>query len=71
MPPFGNLFGLPVYVDPALEADEFIFFNAGNHAQTVRMKYRDFKELVKPPSFITPYKATARDPRCAASGSQL
>lgn len=48
MPPFGNLFGLPVFVDPALEADEYIFFNAGNHAQTVRMKYRDFKELVKP-----------------------
>jgi Ala-tRNA(Pro) deacylase len=48
MPPFGNLFGLPVYVDPALEEDESIFFNAGNHVQTVRLKYRDFKELVKP-----------------------
>lgn len=48
MPPFGNLFGLPVYVDPALEKDETIFFNAGNHVQTVRMKYRDFKELVRP-----------------------
>lgn len=48
MPPFGNLFGLPVYVDPALEKDETIFFNAGNHQQTVRLKYKDFKELVKP-----------------------
>jgi Ala-tRNA(Pro) deacylase len=48
MPPFGNLFGLPVYVDPALEEDESIFFNAGNHLQTVRMRYGDFKELVKP-----------------------
>lgn len=48
MPPFGNLFGLPVYVDPALEEDESIFFNAGNHQQTVRMKYKDFKEMVKP-----------------------
>ena len=48
MPPFGNLFGLPVYVDPVLEEDEWIFFNAGNHYQTVRMKYRDFKELVRP-----------------------
>ena len=48
MPPFGNLFGLPVYVDPALEMDETIFFNAGNHQQTVRLKYREFKELVKP-----------------------
>ena len=48
MPPFGNLFGLPVYVDPALEKDEVIYFNAGNHQQTVEMKYRDFKEIVKP-----------------------
>lgn len=48
MPPFGNLFGLPVYVDPALEKDEAIYFNGGNHFQTVRLRYRDFKELVKP-----------------------
>ena len=48
MPPFGNLFGLPVYVDPLLEKDETIFFNAGNHHQTVKLRYRDFKALVKP-----------------------
>jgi Ala-tRNA(Pro) deacylase len=48
MPPFGNLFGLPVYVDASLEKDEAIFFNAGNHRQTVRVKYADFKKLVNP-----------------------
>ena len=48
MPPFGNLFGLKVIVDPALEKDDYIYFNAGNHLQTVRMKYKDFAELVKP-----------------------
>jgi Ala-tRNA(Pro) deacylase len=48
MPPFGNLFGLPVYVDPALEKDEFIYFNAGSHVQTIRLKYRDFERLVHP-----------------------
>jgi Ala-tRNA(Pro) deacylase len=48
MPPFGNLFGLQVVVDPALEKDEYIYFNAGNHVQTVRMKYKDFADLVKP-----------------------
>src|SRR6185295_2258319 len=42
MPPFGNLFGLKVIVDPALAKDEHIYFNAGNHVQTVRMKYQDF-----------------------------
>jgi Ala-tRNA(Pro) deacylase len=48
MPPFGNLFGLKVVVDPALEQDEYIYFNAGSHVQTVRMRYKDFAELVKP-----------------------
>ena len=48
MPPFGNLFGLKVYVDPALEQDEYIYFNAGNHVQTVRLKYADFAWVVKP-----------------------
>jgi Ala-tRNA(Pro) deacylase len=48
MPPFGNLFGVKVYADPALEKDEYIYFNAGNHVQTVRLKYKDFARLVKP-----------------------
>ena len=48
MPPFGNLFGLPVYVHPAVEKDESIYFNAGNHVQTVKLRYKDFEKLVKP-----------------------
>lgn len=48
MPPFGNLFGLPVYVDPAVTKDEAIYFNAGNHVQTVRIRYTDFEKLVNP-----------------------
>jgi Ala-tRNA(Pro) deacylase len=48
MPPFGNLFGLPVYVDSALEREKDIFFNAGNHRQTVKLGYADFKKLVHP-----------------------
>jgi len=48
MPPFGNLFGIPVYLDPALEKFESIYFNAGNHLQTVRIRYKDLKSLVKP-----------------------
>jgi len=48
MPPFGNLYGLKVYVDPALAKDEHIYFNAGNHVQTVRIEYKDFVRLVQP-----------------------
>jgi Ala-tRNA(Pro) deacylase len=48
MPPFGNLFGVRVVVDPALEKDPYIYFNAGNHVQTVKLAFRDFIALVKP-----------------------
>lgn len=48
MPPFGNMYHLPVYVDVSLEADEEIVFNAGTHRDAIRMKYADFARLVKP-----------------------
>lgn len=48
MPPFGNLYNLPVFVDQSLTRDEDIVFNAGTHTQTVRMKYADFVRLVQP-----------------------
>jgi Ala-tRNA(Pro) deacylase len=48
MPPFGNLFGLPVHVDRSLARDEEIVFQAGTHTDTVRMKYADFVRLVEP-----------------------
>lgn len=48
MPPFGNLFGLSVFVDPALAREEEIYFNAGNHVQIVRLQYKDFARLVQP-----------------------
>jgi Ala-tRNA(Pro) deacylase len=48
MPPFGNLYGMPVWVDEALTRDDEIAFNAGNHQQTVHMKYADFARLVQP-----------------------
>ena len=48
MPPFGNLYGIPVYVAVALAEDEDIAFNAGTHRELVRMKYKDYERLVQP-----------------------
>ncbi len=48
MPPFGNLYGIEVFVARALTDDEEIVFNAGTHTQLIRMKYRDFEMLVRP-----------------------
>lgn len=47
-PPFGNLYGLRVYVSPALAKDEQITFNAGTHEDAIRMTYVDFEKLVQP-----------------------
>jgi Ala-tRNA(Pro) deacylase len=48
MPPFGNLYNIPVYVDKALTLDDDIFFQAGTHYESVRMAYSDFERLVRP-----------------------
>jgi Ala-tRNA(Pro) deacylase len=48
MPPFGNLYGLPVYVDVKLTEDEIIFFQAGSSTETMSTRYADFARLVKP-----------------------
>lgn len=48
MPPFGNLFGVDVYVAASLVEDEEIAFNAGTHTELIKMQYSDFERLVKP-----------------------
>jgi Ala-tRNA(Pro) deacylase len=48
MPPFGKLFGLAVFVDRSLEQDEQVSFLAGSHAESVHMRYRDFRRVASP-----------------------
>jgi Ala-tRNA(Pro) deacylase len=48
MPPFGNLYEIPVYVDETLTRDTNIAFNAGSHLELIRMTCEDFEKLVKP-----------------------
>lgn len=48
MPPFGHLYGLPMYVDPCLAQNEEIFFQAGNHHEVVSMRYQDYETLARP-----------------------
>jgi len=48
MPPFGNLYGMDVYVDPHLAEDEEIAFNAGSHTELMWVHYRDFERLTHP-----------------------
>jgi len=48
MPPFGNLYGVEVYVDPTLGAHREITFNAGSHRETMTIAYADFERLARP-----------------------
>jgi Ala-tRNA(Pro) deacylase len=55
MPPFGNLYGMKVFVDTSLTKDKEIAFNAGSHRELVRMAFDDFVRLVEPK--ILPFAA--------------
>ena len=48
IPPFGSLFRLPTYCDPALENNGSINFNAGDHAISIQMSPKDFTAVEKP-----------------------
>ncbi|UXI69778.1 aminoacyl-tRNA deacylase [Tahibacter amnicola] len=48
MPPFGNLYGMDVYVDESLTDDDEIAFNAGTHTELIRIPYALFEQLVHP-----------------------
>jgi Ala-tRNA(Pro) deacylase len=48
MPPFGNLFGMDVFVSAKLAEDQEIAFNAGSHTELLKLAYKDFEQLVKP-----------------------
>jgi Ala-tRNA(Pro) deacylase len=48
MPPFGNLYDMPVLVDENLAGNSEIAFNAGSHTELMRLSYQDFVTLVRP-----------------------
>ncbi len=48
VPPFGNLFNIPVYVDQKLFDNAEIIFNCGDRRATIAMKAIDWQSLVEP-----------------------
>ncbi len=48
MPPFGQLYGLPVYVDACFPKAAEFDFQAGNHHEIVRIQYSDYERLARP-----------------------
>jgi prolyl-tRNA editing enzyme YbaK/EbsC (Cys-tRNA(Pro) deacylase) len=41
VPPFGNIFDLPVLMDDALLSEEIVYFNCGSHTVSLRMSCSD------------------------------
>jgi Ala-tRNA(Pro) deacylase len=48
IPPFGQLFGMPLWADDSLGRERETVFNGGNHRETVHLAYQDFVRLAKP-----------------------
>lgn len=47
-PPLGRLYGLTTLMDKTLETDDFIVFQAGTHANAVKMEMAEYKKLISP-----------------------
>lgn len=48
MPPFGNLYEIPVYLNKDLAEEEDILFKVGTHTEVMKIAYRDFARLAQP-----------------------
>lgn len=48
VPPFGHLFGLDVYVDKSLFDEEYIFFSAGTHNDSIKMRSKEYLNVANP-----------------------
>lgn len=48
MPPFGNLWNMPVWMDASLTDDPEIAFAAGTHTELVRLPRKEYERLVGP-----------------------
>ena len=48
MPPFGNLYGMKVFVEEELTKDEKISFYGCSHTKLIRIAYADYQKLVEP-----------------------
>lgn len=48
VPPFGHIFGVPLYMDEAVRENASVVFNAGLHTKSISLKESDYEKLAKP-----------------------
>jgi Ala-tRNA(Pro) deacylase len=47
-PPFGTLYGVPVFVDDALTREDTIYVQAGSHSEALALRCDDFLRVERP-----------------------
>ncbi len=48
VPPFGHIFGIPLYVDEAVRDNTHVSFNAGLHTRSIRMGEKEYEKVAHP-----------------------
>lgn len=48
IPPFGSLYGMPLFVDACLRGSNDILFCGGTHRTLVQMRFEDWKSIARP-----------------------
>jgi Ala-tRNA(Pro) deacylase len=48
VPPFGHIFGIPIYMEEGLKVNNQVAFNAGLHHKSIVMKEDDYEKIAKP-----------------------
>ncbi|MFC1626747.1 amino acid--tRNA ligase-related protein, partial [Patescibacteria group bacterium] len=48
VPPFGHIFGIPLYMDKQLSVCKNVVFNAGLHTKSISMNEKDYEKMSSP-----------------------
>lgn len=62
MPPFGHLYGLPLYMDETLTRQEQLCFSAGSHSELIKLDMADYQKLARPVLLDSGFAPIARRP---------
>lgn len=60
LPPFGSLYGMPVYLDGSLTRNEDILFSAGTHNELIKLSMQDYLILEHPMTLEEGFAPIAR-----------
>lgn len=60
VPPFGNIFSIPTYLDTSVTSHEKIIFNAGDRSFSIALKTQDYLQLNPPEEIITVTNGTTK-----------